>query len=293
MIILNGKRDLFNNFPNGEVKLNDILIYLKGENIVELFYEDDKDLIRLKFIKDFIDDFMGESSSSLYIYYMPYSRMDRTDSESMVRAFTLKSVCNFINDLKFKSIVVFEPHSDVTLALLNNAFGTNITYKLFTENRAGSGKGKYELSVGSIIGFNPNSDYVCFPDAGAQKRYHTLFADYKQLIGFKDRDFKTGKINDVQIVGKIIDDDFNVVIVDDLSSKGFTFLMTAKSLKRMGAKKVYLIVAHCENSIYDGELLNTDFIDGIFTTNSILTNFTSKKIQVYNLLNNSWEKHDD
>ena len=47
---------------------------------------------------------------------------------------------------------------------------------------------------------------------------------------------------------------------------------TAKELKEAGAANIYLYVTHCENTIYEGELLKEDsLIKHIFTTNSLLT----------------------
>ena len=52
-------------------------------------------------------------------------------------------------------------------------------------------------------------------------------------------------------------------------------------LKELGATNIYLYVTHCENSIYDGELLkNNGLIEKIYTTDSILTNTESPKIEL-------------
>ena len=64
----------------------------------------------------------------------------------------------------------------------------------------------------------------------------------------------------------------NILIIDDICSKGGTFYHSAKRLKEAGAANIYLYVTHCENTIYEGELLKEDsLIKHIFTTNSLLT----------------------
>ena len=64
----------------------------------------------------------------------------------------------------------------------------------------------------------------------------------------------------------------NVLIIDDICSKGGTFYHSAKRLKEAGAANIYLYVTHCESTIYEGELLKEDsLIKHIFTTNSLLT----------------------
>jgi len=59
--------------------------------------------------------------------------------------------------------------------------------------------------------------------------------------------------------------------VDDICSKGGTFYHSAKKLKELGAKEVYLYISHCENSILQGEVLTSGLIERVFTTDSILT----------------------
>ena len=63
----------------------------------------------------------------------------------------------------------------------------------------------------------------------------------------------------------------NILIVDDICSKGGTFYFSAKKLKELGAKNIYLHITHCENTIFDGELLTSGLIKRIFTTDSIFT----------------------
>jgi ribose-phosphate pyrophosphokinase len=60
-------------------------------------------------------------------------------------------------------------------------------------------------------------------------------------------------------------------MVDDISSYGTTFLHAAKTLKSLGADKIWLFVTHCENSILHGELINSGLLDKIYTTRSIFT----------------------
>lgn len=261
MILLNGKVVKFETFPNGETKLihTDLDISMDShieavsvQNEVFFKYEDDKDLINLMFLKKYIDEFSVEAN--LIISYMPYSRMDRSENDS---PFTLKYVANFINSLNFYEVAVIEPHSDVTCALLNNTSPYYINFDLVE-------------SVKQLVGFNDKIDYIVFPDAGAQKRYAKMEAT-NQLVGFKHRDFNTGKIESLKIIGDIHTtvSQSKAIIVDDLSSYGGTFVRTSQELKKLGVKEVYLLVAHAENSIFKGNLFN--HIDKVFTTDSIIT----------------------
>jgi ribose-phosphate pyrophosphokinase len=259
MIKVNGKEVEFIQFPNGETKLVEESIE-KGVALmfpkISFKYQDDSDLIKLMFVKNYLDSLGGIGGETLTIYYMPYSRMDRSENNS---AFTLKYIANFINYLNFERVRVVEPHSDVTPALINNVKPLYIGFDLLP-------------IVMDSIGFNKNKDYIFFPDAGAGKRYASL-KGFKQLVGHKHRDFQTGEIKSLKVVGELPEfpENSKVLIVDDLSSYGGTFLHSAKALKHIGFDKVYLQVAHAEDSIFDGQLFKTDFVDGIYTTNTILS----------------------
>ena len=88
-----------------------------------------------------------------------------------------------------------------------------------------------------------------------------------ELIGFKQRDFLTGKFLRMDIVGKI-DHSANIFVVDDLCSKGGTFTFAATELQKQVTGNLYLVIAHCEPSIFDGKVF--DHYDGVYTTNTIL-----------------------
>lgn len=265
MILLNGKEIEFGVFPNGEthVKTKISIMEVANEtNTISFKYENDSDLIKLMFLKNHIDTLVI-SPCDLVIYYMPYSRMDRSEGGSV---FTLKYVARMINLMYFQTVYVIEPHSDVTCAVLDNAIPIMVNFSLVKD-------------VMERVGFDPEMDYLVFPDAGAQKRYHSL--KYPHLVGFKERNFETGKIESLQLVGKEFPASTGrkAIIVDDLSSYGGTFLLTAEALKPKGFDEIYLLVAHAENSIFKGELFKSGLIDKIFTTNSLITehNFWSSK----------------
>ncbi|PEV64087.1 ribose-phosphate pyrophosphokinase [Bacillus thuringiensis] len=254
MIKINGARLDFSEFPNGETKVDAKLIKANAhptKNTIMFKYETDGDLIKLMFVKNYLDN-MG-LDAELKIMYMPYSRMDRVEG---VSAFTLKDVANFINKMKFKKVYVYEAHSDVTPALLDRCEVIDYSEQILED-------------AIEIVGFDEERDYVFFPDAGASKRYKSA-KKYRHLVGHKQRDFDSGNIESLEVMGKVDGAGFTAIIVDDLCSFGGTFLRSATELKKLGASRIYLVVTHCENSIYKGELLKTDLIDGIFTTDSIL-----------------------
>lgn len=258
MILYNNKPLGFGKFPNGESYLKKIKF---DENfivhVVTLKYESDEDLFHLLLVKKALDDINVQSN--LRITYVPYSRMDR-DNELYV--FALKTFTDFINSMNWLRVVIYEPHSDVTPALLDRVQVVNVTAHPVMQTQV-------------ALEFLDQPYQICYPDIGAFKRYTSDFKDGNAVYGIKFRDFETGKIIALDIKGEKVHD--NVVIVDDLCSKGGTFVMAAKKLREMGFTKIVLSVAHCEDTIYNGELF--DHLDKVITTNSILSETTSLAIE--------------
>jgi ribose-phosphate pyrophosphokinase len=261
-------------FPNGESIVNGkqiLEIIEKAKNskgfskpTITFRFEDDLDLMRLMFVKRFLDS--HNIASKLFITYMPYSRMDRIEGDSV---FTLKYAAQFINDLNFEQVTVAEPHSDVTMALLDRAKAIFPSIAMIPK-------------VMELVGFNLETDYLFFPDAGAQKRYGKVKGT-KQIFGHKVRDFNSGELTSFQLIGNIDAPGFKAIIVDDLCSRGGTFMGSAEVLKKAGASEIYLIVAHCEKTIYQGMIPDSNLVNRVFTTNSILDNNVVDKITVFDI----------
>lgn len=269
MIKLNGEVVTVSNFPNGEVLIEGMElkrnILLNEINTLHLNFQNNSDFINLMFVKNYLDSL--NVTVNLLIPYLPYSRMDRLEED---RLFTLKYISKFINDLNFNKVIVYEAHSDVSLALLDRVYNVNESIKLADEvyNKEYSEAGTNE------------SIFIVYPDAGAVKRYSKKLGVKNIIECQKDRDFKTGYINSVKLLKNKEYDCKVAIIVDDLCSKGGTFLLTAKALKEeLKVEKVILVVTHCENTIFDGELLTTDWVDEIYTTDSILDD-THKKLKI-------------
>jgi ribose-phosphate pyrophosphokinase len=265
MIYLNDERVEVNKFPNGESLINSEKFKLKSnDNEIRVNFENDEDITHLIFLKGHLDEI--KIKCNLILPYMPYSRMDRTEG---VTVFTLKHLCKLINNLNFESVTIYEPHSDVSTALLDRVKVVDMSKTLAKELLKEVNDGFDEV-------------YLVYPDAGAAKRYGKEMDYGKILTASKDRDFKTGFIKSLQINGNVKNKSFKAIIVDDLCSKGGTFMLTASKLKDMGATEIYLVVTHCENTVFNGDLLKSDLITKIYTTNSILSK-DHEKIKVYKI----------
>ncbi len=253
MILVNDILIEKNKFPDGTLlmKPNNIYHFSKFHPLhITWLYEDDSEIFALVCLKRHLDQFYN--TFCLEMPYIPNARMDRTKSAEDV--FTLKYFCEIINSLNFNQVFVRDAHSNVSLALLNNVVNNDVDYYIAKA---------LELS---------NAEALFFPDEGAMKRYFE--GAYKPYaFGMKKRDWETGKILSLDIINSenIVNKD--VLIVDDICSRGGTFFYAAKALKEAGAKNISLYVTHLEKTVFDGEMFSSGLIDKIYTTESIYTNW--------------------
>jgi ribose-phosphate pyrophosphokinase len=263
MILVNKQEVNFTKFPNGEGCLDlDFRKHLSLHNRITFKYEGDSSLMELLMFKKAIEN--DRCQNDLTIVYMPYSRMDRKGGNYL---FTLKYISEFINSLKFHKVYIIEPHSDVCLALVDNSEVIDFTQPLF-ENL--------------LKNENLNMFVLMFPDATAQKRYSKMYSDYDQVYGIKQRDFRTGEISSLKVIGDV--SGMNIIIIDDLCSFGGTFIKSAEQLKELGAKDIYLITPHCEDNIYKGNIFKTDLIKKVYSTNSIISDRLNDRIEIADIL---------
>lgn len=265
MIKVNGKIINQKHFPDGSLLLNGAYkdVSYPCESIIEWYYENDAELFTLICVRKHL----GNLKVTLFMPYVPNARMDRVKGNDDV--FTLKYFCETINSLNFREVRVLDVHSHVTSALLDRVLLIKPTAYI---NSALDGV-VYE-ETGSCQHQDRMATYenliMFYPDEGAMKRYSDI-SNLPYAFGVKDRDWETGDIKGLILVNKELILGKNILIVDDICSKGGTFYHSAKTLKDAGAKNIYLYITHCENTIFDGELLKNDLIKKIYTTNSIFT----------------------
>jgi ribose-phosphate pyrophosphokinase len=95
----------------------------------------------------------------------------------------------------------------------------------------------------------------------------------KTLVAHKERDFNTGHIKSLDLIGGYNESGNKAIIVDDLCSKGGTFILTANALRERGFKEIYLVVAHAEDAIFKGDVFAANSpITKVFCTDSIISN---------------------
>lgn len=191
---------------------------------------------------------MGAKADTLFIPYFPAARQDRV----MVAGepLSVKVYAEIINHLGFREVLVFDPHSEVLPAILDNC--KIVTNHLFIEK------------VLEIIG---REMLLISPDGGALKKIYKL----SEYLGRMEV-VECGKIRTVangQLAGfKVFAEDLkgrNCLIVDDICDGGGTFSGLAQSLKQKNAGKLFLAVSH---GIFSKGLDVLGDFERIFSTNS-------------------------
>ena len=248
-----------NQFPDHTLLVKAPVLKGAGEFVqITWNYENDAELFTLICLRKHY----SQSEAILWMDYCPHARMDRVKDPNDV--FTLKYFADVINSLNFTRVNILDPHSSVCTALINNV-------------RVLSPQSYILMSMQNCA-----PDMLFYPDEGAMKRYSSM-AEKEYAFGIKRRDWATGKIEGLDVAGctdKIKDS--RILIVDDICSRGGTFYHSAKKLKELGAKEIYLYITHCENTILEGELLTSGLIEKVYTTNSIFTK-EHEMIEVFEL----------
>lgn len=270
MVELNGEVVNAKHFPDGTInfKLSDDCLYeIRTEsyefpNRISWHYENDSEMFVVYSIVNMIRDIFSDAKIELFLPYLPNARMDRTKGNGEI--FTLKYFAKFINSLNFNDVMIYDIHSNVGNALIDRL----TEFYPYDE-------------VTNVIKTN-NINTLYFPDEGSVKRYADKF-DTPFVFGMKKRDWETGQILGLDVLGDTeLIKGKDILIVDDICSRGGTFYHSAKKLKELGANKIYLFVTHCENTILEGDLLTSGLIEKVYTTNSIFTK-KHEKIEVFEI----------
>ena len=185
---------------------------------------------------------------NVFIPYFPAARQDRVMIPG--EPLSVKVYADILNAMNLNKVTVFDAHSEVTPALVNNC-------EVIPNH-------KFIAEVLKTIG---NNVKLISPDGGALKKIYKV----SEFLGgidvvecSKSRDVKTGKLSGF----KVYNDDLNgqdCLIVDDICDGGGTFIGLAEELKKKNAGKLFLAVSH---GIFNKGFEDLKCFDGIFTTDS-------------------------
>lgn len=255
MIKLNGELCLFKYYNDGSTRANIDVSNCGEENEITWLYDNgNEEIVELFYLVKHLHDH-NITNITLNLPYIVNARQDRIKTESEV--FTLKHFADLINFLNFKNVCVYDPHSPVSTALINHV---EIEMPV--------------IEMIKVLNFYPDA-ISAFTDEGGYKRYHSYF-HVPFIFGIKERNWETQKIESLQIAGaKHMIAGHDVIICDDILSRGSTLYMMAKTLKDMGARNIYAWISHCENTVLGPHVQGQSLLDipnlieKIYTTNSI------------------------
>lgn len=212
------------NFPVGEPQIQ-LAIEPPSDVNVTWEFGSVSEVIELMLLVDALVR-QGHRLHKLIVPYMPFSRQDRVMNPG--ESLSVSVMADVINACRFKHVVVTDPHSDVTSALLNNCIVIE-QHEVF--------KDKFPM-LGETI--------LVSPDGGALKKIYKLakITGLEVLECSKKRDVKTGEITGITLPARI-KNGYTHVIVDDICDGGRTFIELAVMLRSFGgARRIILMVTH-------------------------------------------------
>lgn len=161
------------------------------------------------------DEFPESVHFDLDLPYIPYSRQDRVCSVG--DAFGLKVFADQLNSLNFRYVLIFDAHSDVSPALINNCI-TREVKNLFVLNPE----------------FISKYSHLVAPDAGAYKKVNSIASHFNLPVipALKTRDTATGRLSNTVVVTEGIENPTRLLVIDDLCDAGGTFLALGAKLKQ-------------------------------------------------------------
>lgn len=278
MIKLNNVTFGSEEFSNGEVSYKPVEIKHSSDesnpavNRIDLYFQNNKDIADLEFAVEFIRGEDPESIIHLYMLYVPYGRMDRPIKGY---AFSLKLFANMVNRLNIDKIITLDNHSGGITDFIKNVYVQDIN--------------PYIEEVIEL--YKP--DYLFFPDKGAMNKYpkilnqdildkHPYFYGAKQRILDDSREIISYELynKNLNVTGR------KILIIDDICCTGGTAIRAADIMRQRGVADVALWVAHCENNVIKYDIVREDSpISTVYTSNSIIRNYTIPEIQSIKLEN--------
>ena len=244
---INGEKLKVRRYSSGEFKfIRSVLDKYVINNKVEILYENKFSFFELLLILNYYKK--KNVLIDLILAYLPYQRMDHEGRDELD---TVNYVADILNKLELNSLVICEPHCDISN--FNNSkqfsFVNYIKDKLFEE-----------------INFDYEKDIIVLADKGGVKRYGYIS---KNNVYFnKVRDMETGLITKHEIVGDV-DVNRNLVIVDDIISTGDTLFNIIEELGRLGARKIYVVSGHIENNKYNKRIYEHENVISVYSSNSL------------------------
>jgi ribose-phosphate pyrophosphokinase len=227
-------------FPGGEMRVRIIDTCIFSECSINAVLTSSDDVMTLIMLVDALRN-AGAEKIYLIMPYTPYARQDRVCNAG--EALSIRAFSKIINSLNFAEVLVWDAHSDVSVALIDRC--KNISRSVLLKNCAGF--------VNSLLSNTQTPWYLLSPDACSIKKSYDIakaFPEFKGIIfADKVRETSTGKIIATNIQNCPADiKDAKVLVCDDLCDGGFTFVQIANwfsdQKEDLTPKELNLFVTH-------------------------------------------------
>lgn len=254
-------------FPSGEPHLiiisDDETTYgvevvcdiLNFEDVGQLFLLNDA----LK--RQMLDKYICE----LHIPFFPCARQDRVCNNG--EPLSVAVFADLINNLDIPTVNIYDPHSDVVSALINNVIVHDITEW-----------------IDEVIN-DCKPDVLIAPDAGATKKVNKVAQkfDLPVVQCGKVRDTKTGELSGFEVYDnqKLVGAS-KCLIIDDIGDGFGTHIGLSKELYRAGSLETNIYVTH--GLFTKGADIVCSTFNKVYTTNTINRDWTDSRIKVVNIL---------
>jgi ribose-phosphate pyrophosphokinase len=269
-------------FPGGEVhvRLEENAVQNLTEVNVWAFIQNSDDIMALLLVTDAIRKAgqattgVSETKIHLSLPYVPYARQDRvmTPGESL----SIEVFCNLINSQNYSSVFIWDPHSDVTPALLKRV--AVMPQEKLLSSDLGLILGPPELDKYQSLPRHEarvqarkdqlENIVLVSPDAGANKKIFKVAKEcgFKHVVrADKERNVETGQITGTVVYSDHVGDkDF--LIVDDICDRGRTFIELGKMLRPLTNGKIILYVTHA--ILPDGVKALKGYVDEMYCAHS-------------------------
>lgn len=211
-------------FPGGEIQVR-----IEGPTgpaeavTIRADLVDSNTLMALLLLTDAVRRHYHDPAIHLVCPYLPYARQDRVAYPG--EALSAAVACRMLNAQGYRSVEVWDAHSDVSLALLDRI--------------------RHRPASDFAVPITTGQDVIVAPDLGAVKRAAAAakLAGVPLVQAEKIRSTDTGAITGSAVhSGPIGDRDF--LIVDDICDGGRTFIELAKILRPLTGGQVKLYVTH-------------------------------------------------
>ena len=255
-------------FAGGECHVKFLTEFVEGDKIrINTRLNSSDDVMNLCLAVDALRN-MQINYIEVFIPYIPYARQDRVMVPG--EALSVKVFAKIINSLNLNRVIVFDAHSDVSVALLNNC--QSITNHEMV---------KFFLKQLNLVDF-----VLVSPDLGAYKKVDKLAQKigYQGNIatGIKVRDLSTGQI----IKSDVNSDDLNgkaCIVIDDICDGGRTFIELATALKAKNGGDLFFIASHGIFSHNAIERLKDAGYKNVCSSNSINNKEENEFYKAFNL----------